>query len=190
MIRVRRIDPQAVIISVDSGDDILNPGSAAVFGIEHVRGALPDSLIVARIDANLAVVHRPRINIAHLLPRRAAIFRSKYPAFRILDNGIDDVRIPAINVEAYPAGVAFRKIFCKPAPRSAAVDRSVEPAAGPAPIEAPRRAPALIRRRIEGSRTPRIHCDIDHAGVLIDEQRLRPGLACVSRFIDSTLTIG
>src|SRR5205823_8672524 len=92
VIRVLWIDPHRVKVAVNPANYVRRPGLAAVIRDEHGRGELPDALIVVRIDPDLAVVHRPRIRVAHLAPVLATIFRTKNSAFRILDDRVNDVR--------------------------------------------------------------------------------------------------
>src|SRR6266404_722198 len=189
VIRVRRINPQPVIVTVDSSDDVLNPCLAAVLGGKHVSGALPDALVVVRIDPNLAVIHRPRIQIAHLLPRCAAVLGPEHPSLCVLDEGVDDAWVAAANVQAYSSGDSFGEVFGEFGPRSPAVNRFIDSAAGPAAVEAPRGAASLISSPIKRPGTLGVHRNIDYPGVFVDEQRLRPGLAGIGRLVDSSLAV-
>ena len=74
VVRIFRIDPQRVKVAVDAAYDVRCPGLTAIVRDVHGRGRLPDALIVVGIDANLAVVHWTRIDVAHLAPVLAAIF--------------------------------------------------------------------------------------------------------------------
>ena len=74
-------------------------------------------------------------------------------------------------------------------PRLAAVARLVDAAARPAADEAARRPAPLIRRREQDVRVRRIDDEIGGAGVVVDEQRLRPRLAAVGRHEDAALRV-
>ena len=63
------------------------------------------------------------------------------------------------------------------------------PLPGPAAVEAPRRAAPLVRRRVEDVRIRRIHHEIDEARVVVDELRVRPGLAAVGRLVQPAVWI-
>src|SRR5258706_1928983 len=178
VVRIRRVNPQPVIVAVDAGDDVLNPRLATVLGNKHVGRALPNALIVVRIDPDLAVVHRPRIQIAHLLPGLTTVFGTEYSALGVLDDRVDDVRVRAVDVDPYATGVtALWQVFGQLRPRGSAVNCLVESASGTAAVEPPGDTPALVSRGVKCSRALRINCDIDYTSVFIDEQRLRPRLA-------------
>ena len=50
-------------------------------------------------------------------------------------------------------------------------------------------SPALIRSGVKSHRTIRIHGEINHAGVFIDEEHVVPGFAAVSGFEHTTLFV-
>ena len=85
-------------------------------------------------------------------------------------------------------------LFGRPLPVSCVqvsprVGRLPQAAARPAAVEAPRRPPALIRRGEQDVRVRRIHHDIGEAGVVVDELRIRPGLAAVGRLVEAALAV-
>ena len=189
MVRIFRIDPKRVKVAVDTPYDVRHPGLAAVVGDVHGRGRLPDALIVVGIDANLAVVHWTRIDVAHLAPMLAAIFGTKHTAFRILDDGVNNVRIAAIDIDADASRRAFRQIDGKFFPGRAAVNGFINRAARAAAIESERCPPSLICRSVKRHRALRIHRHIDHAGVFIDEKHIVPGLAAIRCFVQPALFV-
>ena len=71
---IARIDPDGVMIAVREPLH-LPPGLAAVDGLEERRAALIRDVGVGRIDADLAVVHRPIHRVRQELPRLAGIVR-------------------------------------------------------------------------------------------------------------------
>src|SRR5262252_7704284 len=170
MVRVGRIDPKRVVVSMDSGDDVGCKRLAPVFRNEHRRSTHPYALVVVGIDANLAVVHRTVVSAAHHLPGHASIFGPEDATFGILKQRVDDVRIAAVDVDSYTAGYAIGQTVCESGPIRSAVDRFVEPAMGPASVKAPGGAAALIGRGIQCERTLRINGDVDDSGVFVDEQ--------------------
>src|SRR6185369_16705737 len=154
----------------------------------HIGRALPNALIVVRIDPNLAVVHRSRIQIAHLLPGLAAVFGTEDSALGVFDDRVDDVRVRAVDANATDV-TALGQVFSQLLPRRAAVNCFVEPAARTAAVEAPGNSSPLISRGVKSSGTLRIDCDIDYAGVFVDKQRLRPRLAAIGCLVDSAFAI-
>src|SRR5260370_32464096 len=92
MIRVRRVYPHGVIIPVDSAHALRRKRLSTVLGIKHLRAKLPDAEVIVGVDANLAVVRRPWIRIAHFLPSLAFVVAAKSPALLLLHDGVDDVR--------------------------------------------------------------------------------------------------
>src|SRR5205823_5011990 len=126
---------------------------------------------------------------AHLAPMLAAIFGAKHTAFRIFNDGVNNVRIAVIDIDTDASRWAFRQINGKFFPGCATVNGFVNRAAWTAAIESERCAPSLIRRSIKRHWTLRIHRDIDHAGVFVDEEHVVPGLATISRFVESALFV-
>src|SRR4030095_6803508 len=75
VVSVIRIDPQRVVIAVR---DALNhlESFAAVDGFVEGSAAGVDDLVVLRVDANLAVVHRAIVVVAHDAPGLALVVRA------------------------------------------------------------------------------------------------------------------
>jgi hypothetical protein len=68
------IDPQRVIFGMDGAEHVAKRPAAVVGDVEAaVRTEQVDAVAVARIGANLAVVHRPRIERRPRLPGVAAV---------------------------------------------------------------------------------------------------------------------
>src|SRR5262249_58611125 len=123
----------------------------AVLREEHGGAEDPDPLLVARIDADLAVVGRSRVRRRRLRERLALVVRSIDAAFlRVLDRDVDDPRIAPVDRDADPADVAVGgKALREPLPGGAAVRRLPQPAARSAPVVAERSTAALVGRRVE-----------------------------------------
>src|SRR5712664_3617771 len=144
---------------------------SSILGIEHWRAKLPDPEIVIGIDPNLAVVRRPRIRIAHLLPRLTFVLAAISPDLLVLNYRVDDVRILAVTIQSDAAGlsaVLVREPFGQFFPGRAAIRRLVDRAIRPATVESIRRPPPLVRRGIQSVRTLRIHRDVAHTGVVVN----------------------
>src|SRR5437867_6222042 len=79
----------------------IREGLASIGGDEEVRTQHVDSLVVIRIDTNLAVVAGAWILAVHLLPGLTAIVGAvNSAALLIFDNSVNHVRILAIDVQA------------------------------------------------------------------------------------------
>src|SRR6185369_4510389 len=129
--------------------------------------------------------------VGHLLPGGALVLRAVDSALPgVLDEGVHDARIAAIDVEADAADLALAGEAARELrPGLAPVRRLPEPAAGAAAVVAERRAPPLVRRRVEGLRALRVHGHVHEAGVLVDELRIDPGLAAVRRAEEAALLV-
>ena len=186
---------------MDALNDVRLERSAAVIRDIHLRSADPDSLIVVRIDAHLAVIRAARIGFRHLRPRFSFVFAAKDAALRVLDQRVDHVAVAAIEVDADTADllhcllirVCFfhfripRQTFFQFLPRRPAVGRLVQTAAGTAAAEAENRAAPLIRRGDERAGARRIHGDVADAGIVVDEENVCPRSAAVRCFIDAAI---
>ncbi len=152
VIRIRRINPHRVKIAVNSFHPIGSKFFPAVLGVKHLRAQLPNPQIIVGVNANLAVIRRPRIGVAHLFPRLALVVAAKRSAFFVLHHRVDDVRVLAINVEADAAdisgGIFVRQSLGQFPPGRSAVGGFVNAAVRATSVESVRRAPPLIGRRI------------------------------------------
>ena len=84
-----------------------------------------------------------------------------------------------------PAGSPFVS-FVQVAPPSV---RPVDAAAGPAAVESPRLALALIRRRVQRLRILRVDHEVGRAGVVVDVQHLLPRAPAVGGLEDAALGV-
>ena len=211
-------------------------GLSAVDGLVEPDAAEIDHVRVVRVDADLAEVHRPRVGVVHLAPRRARIIRTietgrqrgdaglgASPAARLgarltasrcgragaflgaarrpsarsapagceqrrpLDRRVEDARLAAVDIHGDASERPLRQAALELAPGGAAVRRLVEPAARAAAVHAARGPPALIHRRVQDLAVGRIHHDVVRAGVIVDLEHLRPGLAAVGGAVDAAL---
>src|SRR5207249_4952249 len=70
---VMRVDPEAMLVGVDALAAVALEGLAAVAGAVEIHAQDIEVLVVARVDAHLAEVHRPRVETVHARPRLAAV---------------------------------------------------------------------------------------------------------------------
>src|SRR5207249_10785249 len=71
---------------------LLREGRAAVLALDDLGAWKPDALVIVGIDGRLAVIHRPRIRAAHLLPGGAGVFGTIGTTRRsVLDGGDQQV---------------------------------------------------------------------------------------------------
>ncbi len=106
VIRIGRIDPQRVEISVDFLHASRSKSFAAVLGEKHRRAQNPNPQIIIRINAHLAVIRRPWIGVAHLLPRFALIFAAENAAFFMLHECVHDIGIFPVDIKSNASGFA------------------------------------------------------------------------------------
>src|SRR5579872_1724673 len=169
---------------MDRAEHVAKVLSAVVRDVEAaVRAEDVHAVAVLRIDADLAEVHRPRVERRQLLPAVASINApvDAVLAARRFDGGVDDAAVAAEDVEADAAFVAARQSGGELRPGGAAVCGPVDAAAGSAAVESPRSALALIHRSEEDVRILRIHDDVGRARVLVDEEAPGPRPPSVRR---------
>ena len=174
------VDPQRMVIRVNLRV-ALEERPARVVGDGQFAAENIDPLFVIRIDADLAVIHRPRIQAVHPCPCFALVFGPKYAAFLVLDGRIHDVGVAAGDVEADSPHGTFGKAVAQLPPGASAIDALVDPAVGTAAVEAPRTASTLIGRGIEHLGIGRVHRQINRAGVFIQAKHVLPVLSAVDR---------
>src|SRR5207249_3795091 len=146
----------------------------AIVGDPDICATHVDSLVVIRIDADLAEIHRPRIDVVKLGPGFAFVLGAEHAAIAILDGRVNDIRILTIDVDADSPGIARRQTGRQLPPGSSSVDGLIDAASGTAAIESPAAAAPLISRSKQYLGVRGIHSDIDHSGVFIDGERLLP----------------
>ena len=189
VVRVGGIDPQGVMIHVDPLDPVGCEGPPAVLGVVHLGPQDPDALVVVGVDADLAVVHGPRVGVAHALPGESLVLGTEHSAFPVLDDGVDDAWIAAIDVQADPSGVALGKTAAQFRPGVSAIRGAVDSAARAAAREPVGAAPALVERGVEGVRALGVHRKFHRAGVLVTGQHPVPGLPAVPGPVDAPLLV-
>src|SRR5207245_2987195 len=98
-------------------------------------------------------------------------FTSKGAAFFVLHNGVDDIRILAVNIQPDAsrfAPVLVRQSLRQFLPGRSAVDGLVNRAVRPATIETVGSPPALVHRGVQNVRALRLHGDLPPAGIGLD----------------------
>ena len=86
--------------------------------------------------------------------------------------GLSGRPLPVSFVQALPPSVVFHS-----------------PLPAPPPLKPHGVPPALVRRGVEDVRVRRIHHDVGEPRVVVDELRVRPGLAAVGRLVEAALRV-
>ena len=192
MVRVVGVDPERVILGVYRAEHVPEVLAAIVRNVEAaVRPEQVHAVAVSGIGANLAVVHRARIQRGPLLPCLPAVGAAIHAAVAAgrLDRRVDDAWIAVKDVEADASLLARRQAGGELRPGGAAVARAIDPAAGPAAVESPRLALPLIHRGEEGFRIAWIDHEVGRAGVVVHVEDLPPRLPAVGRLEDAALIV-
>ena len=92
VLRVLRVDPDRVLVDVTgravaAGIVERREGLAAVERLRYRQPGDVDRLVVRRIDAQLAEVHRPRVAVADVRPARALVVGAEDAAARRIERG-------------------------------------------------------------------------------------------------------
>src|SRR5207248_3645880 len=149
VIGIGGIDPHGVIVSVNAMDALGGECFAAVFGVKHRRAQLPNAQIIVGINADLAVVGRPRVRFTHALPGLAFIFAAERAALFVLDFGVNDVGIFAVDAQPDAPGIATAVLpgqaFCQFFLVCTGVDGLVYGAVRAAAVEAVWAVAAVVR---------------------------------------------
>src|SRR6202162_6499313 len=145
MIGICGIDPKRVKIAVDLLPTVVAEGPAAVFGVVERRTQHPDFPIVAWIDANLAVIGRARIGVAHARPGETFVFVAVDAAvLYVLHQRVNDVGILPVDIHRAAADVAGGwEALGELGPVRAAVDGLIDSTARTSAVEAESGAAAL-----------------------------------------------
>src|SRR5437867_9098654 len=134
-----------------------------------------DSLRVVRINADIAVVERPEVDVRIVVdhpPALAAIVRAEQIPFGFgLGDQVNGHRIAAGDGNSNSIHRRLRQSIGQLLPRYPAVDRLVERSLAAARVEAPRLAAESVNSGINDSGVLRIEIDIRAAAVLVSEQR-------------------
>ena len=186
VLRVARVDPQRVVIDVDALGAVGAERLAGV--IRHVQRHAQhvDARVGLRVDADLAEVHRPRVDVAHLAPGGAGVVGAIHAALSgVFDARVEHVGIGAVDVHPDAALGTGGDAALDLRPRLAGVRRLPHAAAGTASVHAPRRAPPLVGGGVEHLVVAGIHDQLGGAGVVIDVQRALPGESAVGGLVDA-----
>ena len=73
------IDPDSVAIRVDLAGHNCRKGLATILGVVHRDAENPDILVVVRVDAHLAEVHRTWVCIREVNPGVSTVIRAVQP---------------------------------------------------------------------------------------------------------------
>ena len=233
VLRVGRVDPDRMDVVVCRLGDVGRDGPAAVERLVQADTAEIDHFRVARVDVDLAEVHRPRVGVVDLAPGRARVVGAIHPGGlvvecaaataaatrrrrrrrgrrrrrarsflcrraataaapgrwrrRAFDQRVENLGLLPVDVDRDAPERSVEDAALQLRPGLAAVGRLEDAAAGAAAVEAALRPPPLIHRRVEDLAVRRIDRDFVRAGVVVDLERLLPGLAAVGRLEDAAL---
>ncbi len=202
--RVLRVHPDDAVVAVQRLSR-LAPRLAAVVG--HRVLHLVQSRVVARVDEQLARIAGARVVVAHEAPRAPLVVAAidaaapllvrdaRRVALALLDRGVDDVRVRAVDGDADAAQRAGRQPVRDAAgrdvrelrPRPPRVGGLPERRAGATADEAERLAAALVGGGVERVRVARVHHDFGDAGVLVALQDELPAAPAVARLVQPAL---
>ena len=207
VVRVRRVDPQRVVVQVHAGRRVGSEVAPSVGRPVHAGTAQVHALGVVGVHPYLAVIHGTIVGRAQVLPRLAPVggavdavlaLALGRPAAEPLprrarigfDQREDHVAVAPVDGQPDPPLVALRQSVGQLGPGVAAVGCAVDAAAGSAAVEAPGAPSALVRGREERARVRQVHDQVDGAGVVVDVQDLLPRVAAVGRAVDAPLRVG
>ncbi len=205
-----RIDLERVKVGVDFSGAVLAERLAAVFRDVEGEAENVDALGVLGVHADLREVEGPRVQLAAAAPALSAVVRAEDAAHLArdvvdpagsalarLDDGVDDLRIPAVDREADPAGRAG-KARRKLRPGRPSVGRLENAAEVPAVgrVGTRGKGPGLtlpgIERGVERVGAGGIQDDVAAAHpIRIGRRGLQggaPGLAAVARDVEAPLS--
>ncbi len=189
VIGVGGIDPEGVRVPVLALVAEGLPGRAAVVADleEDVHGV--DALRVLGIADELLVVVAARSVGAPPLPGGPAV-RAAVEAAAVLlgfDDGVEEVRDDGRDGQADAAEVAAGQARDHLLPGLPGVRGLVDGRAGPAADLGEDVAAALMGRGVEDVGIARVEVDLADAGVLVDGEHGRPGLAAVGRLVEAAV---
>src|SRR4051794_33505447 len=118
MVRIGGVDPESVEVRMDARPAARDERATAVRGVVERDAAHPEALVVVRIHPHLAEVHGARVRGGHSLPALAAVLGAEETAARVLDQGVKDARILAVDVQADAARIPGRQTARKLLPGS------------------------------------------------------------------------
>ena len=218
MIRVFRIDPDPVHIVMRHERGIGFEGASAIHRQVKTDASHVDAIGIHRIDAQLAEVHRARIEVALLGPRRTTIARLVEPRHaghhstrrrcgrcglhdfcgnrrplcarcRSFHRGVHDIRALTKHIDRNASQGTRREAGAGHlAPRFATVGRLPQRTAGAPAVHATGGTTTLICGREQDVRIGRRHHQFVCTGFVVDLEHLLPALAAVCRFVHTTLT--
>ncbi len=162
--------------------------SSYIIGAERLPSVLrdihrspedPNPLVVVGINADLAVIHGPRIGARHLFPGQTLILRAKNSTVFVFDNGIDNVGAAAVNIYSDAPRVPRRKSVSKTSPCFSAICRPVKAAARSSSVKAPASASPLIGCGIQNIWILMIQDNIHKSRISINKIGIGPGFSAI-----------
>ena len=168
-------------------------GGAAVARTEERRVLHVDHVLVVMVGQDVRVVEGPLPDpplVVDELPGVAAVVRPEEPAVRVLEEGVDAVRVRARHGHPDAPDDALGRHAGVPrdlGPAVAAVGRLEHAAAGAAGRHRVLLAEGLPERRVEHVRVVPVDHDVDRAGALVAEEDALPAVAAVGRTEDAPL---
>ena len=193
MFTVFRIDPERVGIAVHTttaGEG--RPGFAAVEGLLRVGVEAEDVLRIGGITANLTVVPRSAVAAVHELPRGAGVVAAIEAVGRRfrMHGGIHGVGARTAHGEANASDLTGGQAARQLRPRFCAVGGFPDGALGTARQEAVFTALPLQGRRVKHIGVGRVHHEFREARLVGDGLGVRPALAAVGGFVETTVATG
>ena len=215
MIHVRRIDPDRVDVIVRDERRIRFERAPRIETDVQADAAEVESVRRARIDADLAVVVRPRIRRAHEAPRLSAVVcaieagsssaagattttasstggiiflhGSTTAATGDFDERVREVRVLAPDVEPDASHRCRRQSVADARPGFTRVARSPDAAARAGAHHAARAAAPLIRRGEHDARIGRGHHQVVRARFVVDAEHMLPRAAAVGGLVHAAI---
>ena len=192
-LRVVGGDPEVVVVAVRIGD--VPKRHATVRRAIQPRVHRPDRVGILGVGKDLHVVPGALAELVvtvHVLPGRAAVVRAVHAALLGLDQGPHPRGLRTRHREPDIAEQPGRKpgVVSEFGPVLAAVGGLEDPAARTARNELPRPALRLPQRRVDDAGVPRVEHEVRHAGRVVSEQHVPPGLAAVRRLVDAPVRVG
>ena len=220
MIGILRVDPDAMHVVVRHECRIGFKGAAAIHRQVQAHATHINAIGIHGIDAQLTEVHRARIRVALLGPRRAAIVRLVHPRHtrhyaargwsrrcrshilrggrrtlrrrrRAFHGGIHNVRTLTEHVHRdAPQRTSGESGAGDLGPRVATIGRLPQRAAGATAVHAAGRAATLIRGREQDVRIGRRHHELARTRLVVHREHLLPALPAVGGLVHTALAAG
>ena len=196
MVGVVRIDPERVVVAVDTyvvgmglGDQLEAP--ATVLALEGTAAQDVDPVRFVRVDEDLRVVHGPGIQVAHLVPAVPPVTRAVGPGpfvGPVLDGRHQHGGIGRGHREADPPLVTRRDAPGELGPTLSPVATPEDPASRSSAVETPSPAEPLVHRGVDDVGVRRVQGQVCRSRPLVrSREHLPPVPAAVGRLVDAAL---